>query len=267
MVSGLGRPVSDTLFENGSGLKDRQPENYMTQSAQHNVDLKNAYRASVIYNTLYLVAAVFCLINWRGVSGVRSGVNLFTIVFLVLIGLWLLHRCDFDQTVLLSDDLRKEFSGIEYDPDTRSRVGALLAYWPLIDLVIILEYGQWRPVPLLEQRILQAAGIVLFAAALGWVIWVDSYLVKYFLLDKKDREILVDGPYRYVRHPRYCATIAYRIAYALVFASLLGWAMAVIWVALVSRRIRSEEAHMRELFGSRYETYAQRTARLLPGVY
>jgi protein-S-isoprenylcysteine O-methyltransferase Ste14 len=239
----------------------------MAQRAQHSVDLKNAYRASVTYNIIYIMAAVFCLINWRSVSGVRSGVNLFTIVFLVLIGLWLLHRCDFDLTVLLSDDSRKEFSGIEYDPDTRSRLGALLAYWPLIDLVIILEYGQWRPIPLLDRSMLQAAGIALFTAALGWVIWVDSYLVKYLRLDKKDREVLVDGPYRYVRHPRYCATIAYRVAYALVFASLIGWAMAVIWVALVGRRIRSEEAHMRELFGSRYETYEQRTARLLPGVY
>jgi protein-S-isoprenylcysteine O-methyltransferase Ste14 len=78
---------------------------------------------------------------------------------------------------------------------------------------------------------------------------------------------ITDGPFRYVRHPRYAGAMAAKIAFPLVFASALGWVLAVAWIALLFRKVLGEETHLRNLFGPEYEAYARHTARLLPGVY
>jgi protein-S-isoprenylcysteine O-methyltransferase Ste14 len=70
-----------------------------------------------------------------------------------------------------------------------------------------------------------------------------------------------------VRHPRYTAILFSGIAFALVFASFLAWALFFVWLVLILRRIRREERHLREIFGADYDAYAAHTARLLPGVF
>ena len=76
-----------------------------------------------------------------------------------------------------------------------------------------------------------------------------------------------DGPYRFVRHPRYASLIAGKIGCALIFASVWGWFMAVAWTILYTRKVVHEEEHMRQLLGASYNDYSQETARLLPGIY
>ena len=75
------------------------------------------------------------------------------------------------------------------------------------------------------------------------------------------------GPYLYVRQPRYSAAIVAKVAVALALASVLGWALAAAWTIVMLRKIAVEEAHLRTVFGSRYETYSQRTAKVLQGIY
>jgi protein-S-isoprenylcysteine O-methyltransferase Ste14 len=75
------------------------------------------------------------------------------------------------------------------------------------------------------------------------------------------------GPYRFVRHPRYASAIAGKAAMALIFASLFGWLLMLAWGMLLLNKIALEEKHLRNLFGSNYESYAQTTARVIPGIY
>jgi protein-S-isoprenylcysteine O-methyltransferase Ste14 len=58
-----------------------------------------------------------------------------------------------------------------------------------------------------------------------------------------------------------------KIAFALVFASVLGWVLAAAWILILFRQVLMEETHLRDLFGAEYDAYARHTARLLPGVY
>jgi protein-S-isoprenylcysteine O-methyltransferase Ste14 len=53
---------------------------------------------------------------------------------------------------------------------------------------------------------------------------------------------------------------------ALALAGVLGWALAGAWTIVMLRKIAIEEAHLRAVFGNRYETYSQKTARVLPGI-
>jgi protein-S-isoprenylcysteine O-methyltransferase Ste14 len=49
--------------------------------------------------------------------------------------------------------------------------------------------------------------------------------------------------------------------------SVVAWVLGIGWVVLVARRIRLEERHLRSRYGERYDRYASRTARLVPGLY
>ena len=76
-----------------------------------------------------------------------------------------------------------------------------------------------------------------------------------------------NGPYRYVRHPRYAAAIIGKIAMALIFASAVVWLVAIAWGMLLLNKMAIEEEHIRRVFGWQYDSYARTTARLIPGIY
>lgn len=55
--------------------------------------------------------------------------------------------------------------------------------------------------------------------------------------------------------------IVAKVAVALALASVLGWALAAAWTIVMLRKIAVEEAHLRTVFGNRYQTYSERTAK------
>jgi protein-S-isoprenylcysteine O-methyltransferase Ste14 len=141
-----------------------------------------------------------------------------------------------------------------------------------LDLVVFLDYGHWRVVPSLVRPSLQIAGLALYLAVTLWQIWTDGYLARYFTPSHFTHGELPlapmnRGPYRYVRHPRYAAAIVGKVAMALTFASVFGWLLVIAWGLLLLNKIAVEEKHLRELFGSRYESYARTTAKVVPGIY
>ncbi|MGH9762449.1 MAG: methyltransferase family protein [Blastocatellia bacterium] len=215
---------------------------------------------------IYFAIAFACLVRWGSPSPL-SRVNLYTGGFFALTFLWLLHLRKMNRMAMWSEESKTEFTGVEYDPDAKTRLGRLFDLWPLVDLIMIFVYAHWRLFPALERESLQAAGLILYVLDLAFVIWIDSYLIGFFACERPDRQIITDGPYRYIRHPRYSAILTYRVIYALVFASVIGWAMVAIWLVAVTRRIKVEEDHMKNLFGTGYETYALKTTRLVPRVY
>jgi protein-S-isoprenylcysteine O-methyltransferase Ste14 len=108
---------------------------------------------------------------------------------------------------------------------------------------------------------------VIYIAVTFWQRWADCYLARYFNQNQQPLLPMNNGPYRYVRHPRYAAAIIGKIAMALIFASAFGWLLAIAWGMLLLNKIAIEEEHMRKVFGWQYESYARTTARLIPGIY
>ena len=78
---------------------------------------------------------------------------------------------------------------------------------------------------------------------------------------------MTNGPYRFVRHPRYASILLIGLGAPLAFASIIGWPLFFALLLAIRHRIEREEPHLCQLFGSAYDAYARRTARLLPGVY
>lgn len=75
------------------------------------------------------------------------------------------------------------------------------------------------------------------------------------------------GIYGLVRNPSYLGMVLSAIGWALAFRPVVGVIMALAQLVPLAARIRSEERLLREHFGSEYESYCERTWRLVPGIY
>jgi protein-S-isoprenylcysteine O-methyltransferase Ste14 len=191
---------------------------------------------------LYITAAIVCLIQW-GSANPWHRVDFFSVGYLSI------------STVFSLQDARLYRKA----PRHRrwSRWTALLL---LGEFGVFLDYGHLHLVPALEQLPLQVAGLALCLLSLCWFIWTDGYLARHFSLGL----LVIDGPYQYVRHPRYLAWIGWKAGFALSAASILGWILVIGWILVSRQRIKNEENHLTDIFGTDYRDYANRTARLFP---
>lgn len=211
---------------------------------------------------VYLTVALLCLRQWDSPTPWLR-VDFFSGGAIVMSIVLAIEQLSFGKRLPQSKEVLNEAFGISYDPG----MGKLVGLIALLELTVFLDYGHWRLVPGLEHPVLQGAGLATYALVTFWLLWVDKHLSGHFADEQTAQTIITDGPFRFLRHPRYAGLIASRIAFALALASLLGWILVIGWVLVVRRRINLEEPHLRELFGTRYEAYAKNTARLLPRIY
>ncbi|MBN1642918.1 MAG: isoprenylcysteine carboxylmethyltransferase family protein [Anaerolineae bacterium] len=145
---------------------------------------------------------------------------------------------------------------------------ALIAY-EVVTFVLYVFAGRslsWAALPLAAS--LRWTGLVLGAGALALFVWVHRSLGSSFSRspDVDGRQALViDGPYRWVRHPMYAAFYLLHLAAALLSANGL---IALTWLggltAFVASRVDAEEAALVDAFGEAYAAYARHTGRFVP---
>jgi protein-S-isoprenylcysteine O-methyltransferase Ste14 len=210
----------------------------------------------------YLAIAVGCLVQWNG-SHPWMRLDWFAGGYFTLRILGSLHSIASSLGAFRSRPMRQEWWALNSDPEGPQWVMVLMA----LDLVVFLDYGHWRFTPGLERPALQIVGLALYLAVTIWQIWTDAYLARYFNKTQTPLVPMNQGPYQYVRHPRYGAAIAGKIAMALTFGSLFGWLLVIAWGLLLLNKIEVEEKHLRKLFGLPYESYARTTAKVIPGIY
>ncbi len=210
----------------------------------------------------YLVVALACVIHWRDANPL-VGLGLFAGGYFLLRLAGSLHSIVSSLSAFRSAPLRQEWWALNSDPAGPRWVMILMA----LDLIVFLDYGHWQLTPWLARPALQIVGLLLYLAVTVWQIWTDAYLARYFDKMHAALEPMNHGPYRYVRHPRYGAAIAGKVAMALIFGSLFGWLLMIAWGLLLLNKIEVEEKHLRKMFGSPYESYARNTAKVIPGIY
>lgn len=209
------------------------------------------------------VLFLLCLRQW-GTEHPWSRLDLYSGSFLVLAILIAIEEAvTFARRAFRSKEVALEALGFSYDP-WLVRLGTLLN---AAVLLVVLDYAHWHLAPALAQPLLQDFGLVLGVLGVVWQTWADTWLAHHFASDRLRRGLMTEGPFRFVRHPRYAAFLIRKLAWPLLLASAIGWVLMPAWVLLLYRRIRREESHMTELFGAEYAAYARRTARLLPGMY
>ncbi len=101
-----------------------------------------------------------------------------------------------------------------------------------------------------------------------WVLRALGPNVSETVLTKAQHDLVMHGPYRWVRHPLYTAGIVLFVSLGLIAAN---WFIVVMaGVALVGVRlvvIPREEHELIKTFGSSYHAYRARTGAMLPRIW
>ncbi len=84
------------------------------------------------------------------------------------------------------------------------------------------------------------------------------------VVTRQNHSLVTSGPYRWVRHPFYCALAMSVVANALAAANWFLLATGLLTVALIVRRTQTEEMKLLERFGTEYRTYSKHTGRFIP---
>jgi protein-S-isoprenylcysteine O-methyltransferase Ste14 len=164
--------------------------------------------------------------------------------------------------------LRERFSPGTGNQDRLTRpltIVLLFAHWVLA----ALDVGRvhWSPIA----WEIQAVGLAGYAVALGGVYWAmranPFYSSVVRLQADRGQHPVVAGPYRFVRHPGYTATILAVVCGGVTFGSWAGLLPLVGVVALFLRRTAVED-RMLQAGLTGYAEYARRVPyRLVAGVF
>ena len=76
--------------------------------------------------------------------------------------------------------------------------------------------------------------------------------------------LVVDGPYRYVRHPIYSGVVLGALGLALLTAHPLRLALTPVIIAFFNAKAIREEHWLNQRYPEAYSAYRQRVPRLLP---
>jgi protein-S-isoprenylcysteine O-methyltransferase Ste14 len=107
------------------------------------------------------------------------------------------------------------------------------------------------------------AALHLSLAGFALAAWSLSWLGRSFAVLVSVREIVVSGPYRFVRHPMYLSYVLQMAGLVCAYGSLAVVALTSGHLLLTVYRARLEERRLREL-SSAYRDYAARTGFLFP---
>ncbi len=108
-------------------------------------------------------------------------------------------------------------------------------------------------------------GLFLFTIGAFLSIWASVHMCQ-SLKNKQNYQLITDGPFQLVRHPRDLGTILAFIGIPLVFLSSLGLLLAFLSSAGLFERIGREERMLELQFKDEWLEYAQQTKCLIPWV-
>jgi len=92
-------------------------------------------------------------------------------------------------------------------------------------------------------------GLAIAAIGESLRIWAAGHL-------NKSREVTASGPYRWFSHPLYVGSSLMGLGFGIASHSLIAIALIAFYLAMTLRAaIRSEEAHLRRLFGEHYDRF------------
>ncbi len=157
----------------------------------------------------------------------------------------------------------------------RESVYSRLSHYLPLAIAIYLLAAPHVPIAVLDDRFVPLIlwpvrfGAALTFAGIAFAIWARVWIAGNWSSDvtlKRDHELIVDGPYRWVRHPIYTGILVALAGTALAVGEWRGVLAVVLACAAYWRKLTIEEAVMRRQFGEAYARYAERVPALIPFV-
>lgn len=110
-------------------------------------------------------------------------------------------------------------------------------------------------------------GAAVAATGLLFTVWARIHLGRNWsgiVTIKENHELVVSGPYAFVRHPIYSGLLLAFVGSALSLGEWRGVLAVLIVVLALWRKLRHEEGWMREQFGEQYVAYSRCVTALIP---
>jgi protein-S-isoprenylcysteine O-methyltransferase Ste14 len=124
------------------------------------------------------------------------------------------------------------------------------------------------PLPSTAWAWCMAGTVALFAGGIALRWWAIKVLGRFYshqVIRHQGHSVVTDGPYARLRHPAYTGMLSANAGFVAYFASVFSLMGLVMLAAVLIWRIFTEERVLMTVPG--YASYADGTARLLPGVW
>src|SRR5450759_4670139 len=135
------------------------------------------------------------------------------------------------------------------------RISALLGTF-FLNILATLPRAELAPISLAISSVLVIAGMAASFMVLRW-------LGKAFSIMAEARQLITHGPYAFVRHPLYICEEMAAIGVFMQFRSPVALIILMAHAFFQFRRMLNEERILKTTFAE-YESYAERTPRLIP---
>jgi len=153
----------------------------------------------------------------------------------------------------------------------RQRVVRILVTGMLFFALVFVPFAdrQWIGV-MADNPVIRWIGLALATLGMGLIFWSGMALGRLYSPEvtlQKEHSLITDGPYGYIRHPRYLGGMVQGVGLSLLFRSWIGLALTLAFIVIVSFRIKDEEALMSREFGSEWEAYCKKSWRVVPFIF
>ena len=154
------------------------------------------------------------------------------------------------------DLLRKRLNAHEEEKEQKAVVALSGGMFVAAFVVAGLNWRfQWLVLP--EWAVWLSATLFLFGDVLYGVVLRENTYLSRTIEVQEDQKVIDTGLYGIVRHPMYTATIILFLAMPLVLASPISFLIMLLYIPLIAKRIRNEEAVLEEGLKG-YREYKQR---------
>jgi protein-S-isoprenylcysteine O-methyltransferase Ste14 len=173
------------------------------------------------------------------------------------------------ETVLDVRTARRLRSGAQRQ-DRGSRLAVLCAVVIGLLLGILVAYQVPTATIASSPAVAFWLGILLMYGGIALRLYAVTTLGAYFttaVTTMHEQQVVLRGPYRYIRHPSYTGFLLILLGFGLCFANWLS-PLLMVGIALIGfgYRIHVEERLLQVQLGQPYRTYMGRTKRLIPYV-
>ena len=130
--------------------------------------------------------------------------------------------------------------------------------------LLLSQYLTLWPPRLTGNTFLFWFGIILTAT--GFLSWI--YVAYYMRINGglriKNKNLITDGPFQYVRHPMYISVSIMLIGIGILFFSWSWFVILLIFAPIWYIECKIEEKYLIKLFGEKYLDYKKRAGMFLP---
>jgi protein-S-isoprenylcysteine O-methyltransferase Ste14 len=141
-------------------------------------------------------------------------------------------------------------------------VGLLSAYLP--------AYTDRKEIWTFDGDLIRWLGVALYligGTLRMWPVFVLGHRFSVLVAIQPCHRLVTTGIYGAIRNPSYLGLLIGALGWALAFRSGIGVLLATLYLPPLLARIRAEETLLRSQFGTEYDDYCVRTARLIPGLW